>query len=161
MSNFSTPVIRKPAEGRTVAVVGDVYRFLATGEDTDGKYALWETIVPPGGGPPPHVHSREEEGFYVLEGEVTFTIGEKRLVASAGTFANMPAGTPHTFKNESRQPARMLISVAPAGLEKMFFEVGVPLAEGTTAALPPTKEEIEKLLAIAPTYGIEIMVPGH
>src|SRR3954466_15039973 len=47
------PTIRKPAEGRTLAVVGDVYRFLATGEDTDGKYALWEAIVPPGGGPPP------------------------------------------------------------------------------------------------------------
>ena len=46
------PTIRKPAEGRTVAVVGDVYRFLATGEDTNGKYANWEAIVPPGGGPP-------------------------------------------------------------------------------------------------------------
>jgi len=81
------PVIRKPTEGRTIAVVGDVYRFLVTGDDTNGKYALWEAIVPPGGGPPLHVHSREEEGFYVLEGEITFTIGDKRLVASAGMFA--------------------------------------------------------------------------
>src|SRR4051812_49948011 len=116
MSSPSTPVIRKPAQGRTVAVVGDVYRFLATGEDTNGRYALWEAIVPPGGGPPPHVHSREEEGFYVLEGEITFTIAGKRRVAGAGVFANMPVGTPHSFKNESSQPARMLISVAPAGL---------------------------------------------
>ena len=117
MSNPSKPVIRKPAQGRTVAVVGDVYRFLATGEDTNGKYALWEAIVPPGGGPPSHVHSREEEGFYVLEGEITLTIGEKRLVASAGMFANMPVGTPHSFKNEGSRPARMLISVAPVGLK--------------------------------------------
>jgi quercetin dioxygenase-like cupin family protein len=152
-------IIRRPGAGRTVAVVGDVYRFLATGEDTDGKYALWEALVPPGGGPPPHVHNREEEGFYVLEGEITFTVGEKRLVASAGTFANMPVGTPHSFKNESGQPARMLISVAPAGLEQMFFEVGVPLSEGATTALPPTKEEIERLLAVAPSYGIEIKLP--
>src|SRR5206468_4291511 len=155
------PTIRTPGEGRTVAVVGDVYRFLATGEETNGKYALWEAIVPPGGGPPPHVHSREEEGFYVLEGEITFTIGDKSLVASAGMFANMPVGTPHSFKNESDKPAKMLISVAPAGLEKMFFEVGVPLAEGATTALPPTKEEIEKLLTIAPRYGIEIRLPVH
>jgi len=70
--------IRKSAESRTIAVVGDVYRFLATGEDTNGKYALWEAIVPPGGGPPPHVHSREEEGFYVLEGEITFTVNGER-----------------------------------------------------------------------------------
>ncbi len=153
--------LSKPSKGRTVAVVGDVYRFLATGEDTNGKYALWEAVVPPGGGPPPHVHSREEEGFYVLEGEVTFTVSGERLVAGPGTFANMPVGTPHSFKNEGDRPARMLISVAPAGLEKMFFEVGVPLAEGATTALPPSHEEIERLLAAAPRYGVEIKVPGH
>jgi mannose-6-phosphate isomerase-like protein (cupin superfamily) len=152
-------VIRNAGEGRTVAVVGDVYRFLATGADTNGRYALWEAIVPPGGGPPLHVHSREEEGFYVLEGEITFTVGDKRLVASAGMFANMPVGTPHSFKNESGTPAKMLISVAPAGLEQMFFEFGVPLAEGSMSALPPTHEEIEKLVAIAPGYGIEIKLP--
>src|SRR5262249_48571023 len=117
MSTSSRPVIRKPGEGRTVAVVGDVYRFLATGEDTGGKYALFEAVVGPGGGPPPHVHSREEEGFYVLEGEITFTINGGRVVAGAGTFANMPVGTPHDFRNESDRPAKMLVSVAPAGLE--------------------------------------------
>ena len=153
--------LRRRTEGRTVAVVGDVYRFLATGDDTNGKYALWEAIVPPGGGPPPHVHSREEEGFYILEGEITFTMGDKRIVASAGTFANMPVGTLHSFKNESNKPAKMLISVAPAGLENMFFEVGVSLPDGSTMALPPTKEEIEKLLAIARNYGIEIVLPSH
>src|SRR5690242_16949526 len=152
-------IITKPGQGRTLAVVGDVYRFLATGEDTDGKYALFEAIVPPGGGPPPHVHSREEEGFYVLEGEITFTVGDRRLVATAGTFANMPVGTPHSFRNEGGQTARMLISVAPAGLEKMFFEFGVPLPEGSTTALPPTREEIEKLLAVAPRSGIQIKLP--
>jgi quercetin dioxygenase-like cupin family protein len=154
------PTIRKPAEGRTIAVVGDVYRFLATGEDTNGKYALWEAVVPPGGGPPPHVHSREEEGFYILEGEITFTIDGKRVVATTGMFANMPVGTPHSFKNESGKPAKMLISIAPAGLEKMFFEFAVALPEGSTTALPPTREEIEKLLAIAPKYGIEIRLPS-
>jgi quercetin dioxygenase-like cupin family protein len=157
----TSPTIRRPGEGRTVAVVGDVYRFLATGEDTNGKYALWEATVPPGGGPPPHVHSREEESFYVLDGEITFTVNGEKLVAGPGTFANMPVGSHHSFKNESDRPARMLISVAPAGLEQMFFEVGVPLAEGATTAAPPTKDEIEKLLAVAPKYGIEIGLPGE
>ena len=83
---MNKPTINTPPLGRTIAVVGDVYRFLATGEDTSGKYAFWEALVPPGGGPPPHVHSREEEGFYV--------------------------------------------------------EVGVPLAEGATTALPPTKARL-------------------
>jgi quercetin dioxygenase-like cupin family protein len=152
------PTIREPGEGRTIGVVGDTYRFLATGEDTGGRYALWEAVVPPGGGPPPHVHSREEEGFFVLEGEITFTVGGERVVALAGTFANMPVGTPHSFRNESDRPARMLISVAPAGLESMFFECGVPVAPGATAA-PPTKEEIDRLLEVAPGYGVEIRLP--
>lgn len=161
MSMTYQPTLRKPNEGRTIAVVGDVYRFLATGEETNGKYAFWEAIVPPGGGPPPHVHSREEEGFYILEGEITFQIGEERIVATAGMFANMPIGTPHSFKNESSRPARMLISVAPAGLEKMFFEVGVAVPQGATTAAPPTKAEIDKLLTVAPRYGVEIRLPGH
>ena len=168
------PTIRTLAEGRTIAVVGDVYRFLATGDDTNGKYALWEAIVPPGGGPPPHVHSREEEGFYILDGEITFTegfyildgeltftVGDERIVVTAGMFANVPVGTPHSFKNETDHPAKMLISVAPAGLEEMFFEVGVRVNQGATTAAPPTKGEIEKLLAVAPKYGIEIRLPGH
>jgi quercetin dioxygenase-like cupin family protein len=156
MSRF---LLRRPGEGRTVAIVGDVYRFLAVGEETDGRYALWEAIVPPNGGPPPHTHSREEEGFYILEGEITFLVGDKRLTASAGTFANMPVGSLHSFKNETDRPARMLISVAPAGLEKMFFEVGQLLPDGAQTAAPPTRNEIEKMLAVAPRYGIQIQLP--
>ena len=153
--------ISKPVDGRTIAVVGDVYRFLATGEETEGRYAIWEALVLPGGGPPPHTHSREEEGFYVLEGDITLWVGDKRLAVSAGMFANMPVGVEHAFKNESSKPARMLISIAPAGLEKMFFEVGVPMPAGATTAPATTKEEIAKLLQIAPRYGIEMRPPQN
>ncbi len=159
MTTSNQPTLRRPTEGRTIAVVGDVYRFLAVSDDTNGKYAIWEAIVLPGGGPPPHVHSREEEGFYILEGEISFLIGERRFVASAGMFANMTVGVLHSFKNETTRPAKMLISVAPAGLEQMFFEVGQPVPTGTTTASPPTGEEIKKLLAVAPRYGIEIKLP--
>ena len=155
------PTIRKPDEGRTIAVVGDVYRFMATGEDTNGKYAMWEAIVPPGGGPPPHVHSREEECFFVLEGEITFQVGEDRVVATAGTFANMPVGTPHSFKNESSVTAKMIITIAPAGLEQMFFEVGIALLQGATTAPAPTKADIDKMLSVADKYGVEIRLPKH
>lgn len=154
-------VVRTASDGRTIAVVGDVYRFLAVGEETNGKYALFEAIVPPGGGPPPHVHSREEEGFYVLEGEITFLIGDQHLQASAGTFAHVSIGTLHSFKNDSARPARMLISVAPAGLEKMFLEVGQPVPVGAQTAPPPTPEEIDRLLKVAPNYGIDIRLPEH
>jgi len=155
------PVINHPGEGRTIALVGDIYRFLATGEETDGRYALLEATVTPGGGPPPHVHSREQEGFYILEGEIAFQIGDERTVASAGMFANMPVGCPHSFKNETSKPARMLVSVAPAGLEKMFFEIGQVVAPGTTSAPLPSRAELDKLLMVAPRYGVEFKLPKH
>jgi quercetin dioxygenase-like cupin family protein len=155
------PLVRQTGEGRTIAVVGDVYRFLATGDETNGKYAVFEAFVPPGAGPPLHVHSHEDEGFYILEGEITFTIGEKRVIAKTGLFANMVVGVPHSFKNETDKPVRMLVFVAPAGLEKMFFEVGVTMPPGATTAAPPTKQEMERLLAAAPRYGIEFRLPGR
>ncbi len=151
--------IRKPNEGRRIGIVGDVYRFLVTGEDTDGKYATFEAFVPPGSGPPPHIHSREEESFLVLEGEVTFQLGEDRFVAGKGTFLNLPVGSLHCFKNESDKTARLLISIAPAGMERMFFEVGQSLAEGATTTSPPSQAEVEKLLQAAPRYGVEIRLP--
>ena len=142
-----------------MAVVGDVYWFLATGDDTNGKYASWISVVQPGGGPPPHLHRREEEAFYVLEGEMTFYIEGKRTVLNAGMFANMPVGVAHHFKNESNGLAKMLVTVAPAGLEKMFFEFGVDVPPGSTTAVPPTQAEIQKLLTLAPSYGIEVLAP--
>lgn len=159
MSIPHSAILRSSTEGRTLAVVGDVYRFLATGEETGGKYAMWETIVPPGGGPPPHIHSREEEAFYILEGEITFQVGDATFKAEAGTFANMPIGSLHTFKNDTDRPARLLITVAPAGLEKMFFEVGQPIRLDE-APPRPSQAEIEMLLAVAPRYGVDIVLPG-
>ncbi len=153
--------IRKPGEGRRLGVVGDTYRFLATGDDTAGKYAMFEALVPPGGGPPPHVHTREEESFLVLEGEMTFQLEQEKIVAGPGMFLNVPTGSLHCFRNDSGRMAKMLITVAPAGLEEMFFEVGQPIPEGTEIAPPPAKSDIEKLLKIAPNYGITILVPHH
>ncbi len=153
------PVIRVPGAGRTIGVVGDLYRFLATGAETAGRYAFFEAVVLPGGGPPPHIHSREEEGFLVVEGEVVFYLVNERIVAGPGTYLNMPIGSQHHFKNESNQPVRMLILVAPAGLEEFFFEVGQAVPEGAAMPPPPGPAEIEKLLATAPKYGLEILLP--
>ena len=151
--------IRPESEGTRVAVVGDLYRYLATGDETDGKYAMIDAVVPPGGGPPPHIHRREEESFFVLEGEITFRLNDETIVAGPHTFLNMPIGSLHSFKNESEQPARMLITLAPAGLEKMFLEVGTVLTGKDPQPQPPTKDEIGKLLALAPQYGVEIHLP--
>jgi quercetin dioxygenase-like cupin family protein len=154
------PVIRltKPGEGKAIDVIGDRYRFLAQGEDTGGSYALWEAVVPPGSGPPLHVHSREQEGFYVVDGEMTFQIEDQMILAPAGTFAHLPTGVRHAFRNTSDQPVRMLILVAPAGLEKMFFETGVPVTDLLAPFRPPSAEEVERLVAAVSRYGIELFL---
>ena len=89
----------------------------------------------------------------------TFQLGDERIVAGEGTFLNMPVGSLHFFRNESNKATRLLISVAPAGLEKMFFEVGQPLADDANTAPPLSQADIEKLLEAAPRYGVEIRVP--
>jgi len=160
MSESEQVMIKEPTEGRTIGIVGDIYRFLATSGETGGRYSMFEATVLPGGGPPPHIHRREDETFYVLEGEITFQVGDERRVAKSGTFVHMPIGILHAFKNETSQPAKMLISFAPAGLEEMFFEVGKDLAEGETPD-EPSPEEIEKLLEAADRFGIEYKLPAH
>lgn len=148
-----------PHEGELIHAGGDRYRFLATRETTDGKYGIWEAIVPPGGGPPPHRHSREEEGFYVVEGEVVVYAGDRRVVATPGSFVNMPVGTPHWFRNESDRPAKMLILVAPGGMEGMFRETGTPAA--AAGPIPPLgAAEKQRIGEVAARYGIDILAPA-
>ncbi|MGI9435676.1 MAG: cupin domain-containing protein [Geminicoccaceae bacterium] len=112
----------RPKEGDVTYGAGDAYRQLAYGSHTDNCYYLMEATVPPGGGPPRHMQTREEEGFYVLEGEVEFEADGETIVAPAGTFLNVPKDVPHRFENKSGTDARMLILFAPAGLEKFFAE---------------------------------------
>jgi quercetin dioxygenase-like cupin family protein len=154
-----TAAIRTAADAPMYAIVGDLYTFLATSEDTEGRYAMFEAVVLPGGGPPPHLHRREEEGFYVIEGEVAFYVQGQRRAAGPGTLLNLPVGVTHAFKNESGQPAKMLIWIAPAGLEKMFLEVGHRVSDHSASPPPVTQADIERLLTVAPAYGIEIKLP--
>lgn len=142
-------------------MVGDVYRVLATGEQTGGVYALCESRVLPGGGPPPHIHHREDEWFFVLEGEITFTVDGKTFTAKAGSFVAGPRGVPHAFKNLGNAPARMLIHVTPPGFEQFMAEFAVSVPSFDAPPAPVTPADIERLLVVAPKYGIELLPPAH
>ena len=113
-------VVQPEDDRKKIYGAGDEYSFMATGEHTDGHYFSVEAVVPPGGGPPPHIQTREEEGFYVTEGELVFRASGKRVVARPGTFVHVPRGVPHQFKNESDKTARMVFFFVPAGIEGMF-----------------------------------------
>jgi quercetin dioxygenase-like cupin family protein len=141
-------------QGRSVWVVGDKYTFLARGEDTNGDYAMIHATVPPGSGPPPHIHRREDESFFVIEGQVAFQVDGRCFAATTGAWVALPKGTLHAFKNIGATPAQMLILVNPSGLDKFFEEVGQPDREESV-----TPAAIEKLAAVAPKYGLEIHLP--
>jgi mannose-6-phosphate isomerase-like protein (cupin superfamily) len=119
-----TRIVRaEEREGVPTAAGGDIYADLATGEHTNGSYYLVHAIVPAGGGPPAHIHTREEEAFFVIRGDVTFFVEDESVKASAGTFLNVPRGTKHQFLNESSEDAEMIFWFAPAGIEGMFAEM--------------------------------------
>lgn len=150
---------RQPGEGQAFSAVGDVYRTLADGAQTGGAYVLVEARVPPGGGPPPHIHRREDEAFFILEGEITFTVGGRRIVAKPGAFLQAPRDIAHAFKNEGTVPARMLILIAPPGFEKFMQAFAHPLPSFDSPPVPVTPADIAKLLEVAPQFGIEILPP--
>ena len=152
---MSEMIIRKPGEGPQVSVAGDLYRFLAGGDQTQGRFSLWHALIPPGGGPPPHVHARENEGFYVLKGELTFYALDVNEVVKAGpgSFVHLPPHRPHRFANESSEDVEALIMAIPAGIEKMFLQIGTP----SDKPIPMGPGDVEQLLRLAPEYGLEIL----
>jgi len=135
-------VIRAEDNVKTTYGAGDEYRFLITGEQSNGQYFAMEARVPPDAGPPPHIQTREEEAFYVLEGEVVFYADGQRTPGKAGTFLHVPRGVAHRFKNESSAEARLLIWFGPAGIEKMMERM---------AADP------ENYVAIGAEHGVEFV----
>ena len=138
---------------------GWLMTFLATAEDTHGQFALIEAVARKGNVPPPHIHHREEETFYVLEGEMTFSVGGQTIKATPGTMVCLPRDVPHSFVTDSEQ-GRALILLTPAGLEGLFKEFSVPAPAMT---LPPQAEvpysEIQRMIEVSPRYGLEFVLP--
>jgi quercetin dioxygenase-like cupin family protein len=136
---------------------GDRYTFLVTGEESGGAYFAMEAFVPPGGGPGPHVHTREDETFYVLEGHVEFLLGEETVVAGPGDFVNVPRGVVHRFRNAGAETARVVLTFTPAGIEG-FFEETLDSAPPTAEDVPDNLEEVAaRYAAVAPRYGMTFL----
>jgi quercetin dioxygenase-like cupin family protein len=149
------PGLIHPGEGPRLAIPGGICTIKATGEDTGGTYAMIEMLIPPQGGPPPHIHSREIESFYILEGSLSFWLSDRKFTGSAGCLVIAPPGLTHTFKNEGDATARVLLLITPAGLEEFFQEVGVPIKEESTLSEHFTPENLERMVTTAYKYGVE------
>lgn len=146
MSTTSLPTDTRPE----LDFLGCRVRVLVDGAETDGRCSLVDMIeVPAGHMPPLHVHRDHEEGFRVLEGEVTLFLPGEELQLGPGDFVLAPRGVPHTYRVGDR-PARWLVATSPAGFERFVSEV---------AALDAP--DPGRLAAIAAEYGVDILgAPG-
>ncbi len=146
-------------EGEARWWFGGLATIKATGEETGGHYTLLEVLEPEGEGPL-HVHHREDEGFWVLEGDLTFEIGEETIKAGPGSFVFGPKDVPHRFTVHSG-PARLLFVLSPAGFEEFVYASSEPAGERTLPPAPegpPSEAEMERLRALARQYGGELLV---
>ena len=152
-----------PHEGQSLSVVGDNYRLLITGKETNNAFAVIDMLIPPGGGPMPHAHADFQESFYVVEGEIVVRSEGHTYVAKPGSFVSIPkGGAIHSFKNETVANAHILCMVVAAGLDAFFKEIGQPVKCGEF--LPPPAMDAEgagKLKNIAIEYGQEVFPPDY
>jgi mannose-6-phosphate isomerase-like protein (cupin superfamily) len=143
-----------------IGLVGDTYTITVAGKDTDDRFCVIDMHVPPGGGPALHRHDFEET-FILLDGEMEMTFRGKKSTVRAGETVNVPSNAPHQFHNSSSRPVRMICICSPAGNDRFFQEVGVPVATRTTP--PPELDEegmaafLVKVKAIAPKYHTELL----
>ena len=141
-------------EGERLWIVADTMTFRATGESTDGSLLLLENLTAPGGGPPPHIHTREDEFFHVLDGTFEIRIGDEVHTLGPGGFAYVPRGTAHNFRNTAETPSRILVGFTPAGIEGFFRESGRAAIDDGPAP-PVDEDEIARTMAAAQKYGLE------
>jgi quercetin dioxygenase-like cupin family protein len=149
----------EPGEGEALWWLGMLATIKVTKEQTGGRYALVEILAPDGYEAVLHVHHQEDEGFYILEGELTFYVGDQKIKAQPGSYLFGPKDVPHAFTVDSG-PARLLFVLSPGGLEGLVREMGEPagsLAVPPQPEGPPDEAEMERMAAIAGRYGAEIL----
>jgi len=150
-------VILGAGDGTPIWFLNSLARIKATAQDTGGAYGLLESLIPPGFSPPLHVHRREDESFWVLEGEFTFVCGGKAVRAQAGTYVFLPRGVPHSFVVEGDAPGRLLTMLTPGGGERFFIEAGRPAEQDS---LPPAAPvDVATLQRIARKFDMELVGP--
>lgn len=119
----TVPIIHPPGGGRRVGVLAGHSEFKVESAQTNGAYAILEQTIPPGGGPPLHVHRHETEIFYILQGQFEVTVGGQRIAAPPGAIAVCPRDIPHTFRNLGDEPGRLLLTIIPGRFGDYFVEV--------------------------------------
>jgi mannose-6-phosphate isomerase-like protein (cupin superfamily) len=145
------PIQAPSGGGKLVNVLGIPIFIRVHGRDTNGTLSVVESHDAPGGGPPPHIHHREDETFQILEGEYEFMVGDKSILATSGTTLFAPRGIPHTYRYLGKTPGKLMCVITPSGFEGFFEEIG---------GMPPSEQQnITRVLEVANKFGLEILPP--
>ena len=146
-ANLESKIIRD-REGNVLNVLGDIQTHKLAGSDTNNQLVEWVDDVAPGVGIPPHIHTKEDEIFRVIEGEIEIMVGGKTTVLKAGDTAFAPKNIPHAWTVVGTEKAKMITSAFPAGIEIMFKKL---------ADLPPGPPDFEKVAKICGNHGISFL----
>lgn len=153
-AGLRSSVVAAP-EGRTpepLNIVGEETLVKVSAEDSDGTLAFFHLVAPPMSGPPRHVHTREDELFYVLEGELEFEVDGSRHTVRAGDTVYLKPGVVHTYQNFTAADARLLIATVPGGFANFFVELSAVTPPGGM----PAPEQVS---AIGGKYGMSVLGP--
>jgi quercetin dioxygenase-like cupin family protein len=150
-------VVRTRGQGRAFWMLGGLYEVRVSSDESGGAVTTMEMLLPPGAGPPPHTHPGAET-VYVLEGTITYHIGDEDFEGTPGSIFHIPAGTMECFEPTGDTNVRLLVSYMPGGIEQFFAEAG---EEAPRMELPPPMTEppdIATIAAIGAKYGMNIQV---
>lgn len=146
--NQINPKIIKDKEGEILNVLGDIQTHKLVGRETGNKIVEWVDNVEPGVGIPPHIHTKEDEIFRVIEGQIALTVDGETTILEAGDTVFAPKNISHSWKVVGAEKAKMITSAFPAGIEGMFSEL---------ADLPSGPPKFEKVVKICEKYGISFL----
>ena len=152
-------VVHQQGDSRALWLLGGLYDIRVSGEETGGRFTVVEITVPPGLGAPPHVHEDADETVYVLEGHGRYHYEGQTVEAGPGAVLHFPKGTEEWFENSGDTPLKVLITYAPAGIDRFFQEVGEPAPSRT---LPPPMDgppDLERLQAVGHRYNLDLRPP--
>ncbi|MDP9461552.1 MAG: cupin domain-containing protein [Actinomycetota bacterium] len=152
------PIVRAPGEGTAIWHLDTLMTFKALSDDTEGRLTAWEQLLPHHSSPPLHVHSDEDEAWFVLDGDLTFRVADSTWSVGAGSFVWAPRGLPHTFRVDS-PTARLLALAIPGRFDRFVQATGRPAQAPTLPPPPDGPPDMARLVAAAREHGMEVLGP--
>jgi mannose-6-phosphate isomerase-like protein (cupin superfamily) len=152
-------VARAAGSGPATWALGGLFEQLVSGADTGGLLGASLVTQPPGTAPPLHVHTREAEAWYLLEGTLIYQSGDERVDLEPGGFIYLPQGLPHAFRTTGTKPVRYLALTLPGGVLDLYDDVGTPATERRLPDAGVNGDDVARWLAAAPRYGLQVVGP--